>query len=48
MNSFSGVNSKKYYIFHYYFSCLESSLNYTFDRCDLSFLEKEIWAILWE
>ena len=35
MNSFSGVT----YIYHislYLFSCLKTSLNYTFYRCDVS------------
>ena len=33
---------------HDQFSCLESSLNYIFYRFDLSSLEEEIRAILWE
>ena len=41
MNSFSGVTSKKYHMFHHYFSCFKSSLNYTFYRFDLSSLEEE-------
>ena len=42
MNSFSGVISEKYHMFHHKFSCLKSSLNCTFYRFDLSSLEKEI------
>ena len=48
MNSFSGVTSKKYHMFHHKFPCLKSSLSYTFYRCDLSVLEEEIRVILWE
>ena len=42
MNSFSGVTSEKYHMFHYKFPCLKSYLNYTFYRFDLSSLEEEI------
>ena len=38
MNSFSGVTSEKYHMFHHKFSCLKSSLSYTFYRLDLSSL----------
>ena len=48
MNSFPLVTFEKYHMFHHQFSCLKSSLNGTFYRFDLSSLEEEIWAILWE
>ena len=42
MNSFSGVTSEKYHMFHDKFSCLKSFLNYIFHRFDLSSLEEEM------
>ena len=42
MNPFSGVTSEKCHMFHHKFSCLNSSLNYTFYSFDLSSLEEEI------
>ena len=45
---FQELRLKNIVILLYYFSCLETSLNYTFYRCDLSFLEKDIGAVLWE
>ena len=42
MNSFSGVTSEKCHMIHHTFSCVKSSLNYTFYRFDLSSLEEEI------
>ena len=42
MNSFSGVTSEKYHMFHHTFSCLKSSLNYTFYKFGLSSLKEEI------
>ena len=42
MNPFSGVTSEKYHMFVHKFSCLKSSLNYTFYSFDLSSQEEEI------
>ena len=49
MNSFSGVTSDYimimillYHMLHHKFSCLNSSLSYTFYRFDLPSLEEEI------
>ena len=36
MNSFSGITFEKYHMFHYYFFCVKSSVNYTLYRFDIS------------
>ena len=40
MNPFLGVTFETYHMFHHKFSCLKSSLNYTFYSFDLSSLEE--------